>query len=403
MPSLLQKVFKEFGDQGADTLSRFFTQIEYTASLCIGMLDSKEGIDYVIPEGGDDVVVVRRGVHELHQVKTKNESHGTWTTADVLPILCSQYRRRKIYPTAECHFHFVSEQMADTRTALKAGSYGPLYQLKTLLEAEHNFGSLEQQEVDLLAQLEAVILPRIQELLHEKHNDDVSIDEARELLHKTWIETDHPTLRRSLNVEVLETALEEICPSPSQFSTAQLRDIYDRLILLIIRKIIKGTAPEERRICAADVLNCRTEECAVGDVLPDLSAVPGKTLMEKKAYLGGFDPTELPLFSRQKLNALGTERELQTLKAKNLDKLRVALLDHQRKCRNKVCRDMGIVEKPGPKILDLVESELENIAASYFPGVREVDAQFCKGLLWDETNLCQAWWHAFNNGGGHNA
>lgn len=403
MPTLLQKVFREFGDQGADTLKRFITQIEYTASQCISMLDPKEGIDGLIPEGGDDVVVVRRGIHELHQVKTKDESQGPWTTAGVLPILCAQYHRRKIYPAADCHFHFVSEQMADAKTALKAGSYGALYSLKTLLEAEHNYGQLEQEEIDLLNQLEAVILPRIQEILHDKYNDDVSIDEARELLHKTWIETDHPTLRRPFNLEVLETALEEACPSPSQFSTTQLRDIYDRLLLLIIRKIIRGKTPEERQSCAADVLNCRTEECAVGDVLPDLSAVPGRTLLDKKAYLGGFDSTELPLFSRQKLNALGTERELQTLRAKNLDKLRLALLDHQRKCRHKVCREMGVVEKPGPKILEMMEPELENIAASYFPGVREVDTQFCKGLLWDETNLCQAWWHALITGGGHNA
>jgi hypothetical protein len=400
---LRDKVLREFGDQGADTLDRFFTQIEYTASLCISMLNSKEGIEHVIPEGGDDVVVVRLGVYEFHQVKTKDESQGPWTTADVLPILCGQYHRRKIYPAADCHFHFVSEQMADAKTALKAGTYGALYSLKTLLEAEHNYGFLEQEEIDLLSQLEAAILPRIQEILLDKHSDNVSIDEARELLHKTWIETDHPTLRRPFNVEVLETALEEACPSPSQFSTAQLRDIYDRLLLLIVRKIIRGVTPEERRICAPDVLNCRTEECAVGDVLPDLSGVPGRTLLEKKAFLGGFDSTELPLFSRQKLNALGTERELQTLRAKNLDKLRLALLDHQRQCRHKVCREMGVVEKPGPKILELVETGLENIATSYFPGMREVDAQFCKGLLWDETNLCQAWWHALNIGGGNNA
>jgi hypothetical protein len=403
MLTLLQKVLKEFGDQGADTLDRFLTQIEYTASLCIAMLNPKEGIDCVIPEGGDDVVVVRLGVYEFRQVKTKDESQGHWTTADVLPILCSQYYRRKIYPAADCQYHFVSEQMADAKTALRPGAYGALYSLKNLLEAEHNYGILEQDEIDLLEQLEAVILPRIQEILHDKYNEDVSIDEARELLHKTWIETDHPTLRRPFNVEVLETALEEACPSPSQFSTTQLRDIYDRLLLLIIRKIIRGKTPEERKIRAADVLNCRTEECALGDVLPDLSAVPGRTLLDKKAFLGGFDPTELPLFSRQKLNALGTERELQTLRAKNLDKLRLALLDHQRKCRHMVCRDMGVVDKPGPQILAMVEPELENIAATYFPGVTEVDAQFCKGLLWDETNLCQAWWHNFNIGGGHNA
>src|SRR5262249_55872299 len=109
------------------------------------------------------------------------------------------------------------------------------------------------------------------------------------------------------------------------------------------------------------------------------------------------DSTELPLFSRQKINALGTEREIETLSTKNsLDKLRLALLDQQRKCRNKVCREMGVRENPGPKILELLETELEQIAATYFPNVKDVDAHFCKGLLWDETNLCQAWWHALN-------
>ena len=135
----------------------------------------------------------------------------------MLPILCGQYHRRKIDPAADCHYHFVSAQMADTKTALKPGTYGPLYSLKTLLEAEHNYGLLEQQEIDLLNQMEAVILPRIQEILHDKHNDDVSIDEARDLLPKTWIETDHPTLRRHFNLEVLETALEEAYPLPDVF------------------------------------------------------------------------------------------------------------------------------------------------------------------------------------------
>lgn len=403
MPTLLQKVFKEFGDQGADTLDRFITQIEYSASLCIRMLNTREGIDSVIPEGGDDVVVVRLGIHELHQVKTKNEGQGPWTTAEVLPILCNQYHRRKIYPSSDCHFHFISEQMADTKTSLKPGTYGALYSLKTLLEAEHNYGTLEQQETDLLNQFEIAILPRIQEILLDKYKDNVSSDEARELLHKTWIETDHPTLRRPFNLEELEMALGDVAPSPAYFSTTQLRDIYDRLLLLIIRKIIKGSTPEERRISNADVLNCRTEECAIGDMLPDLSKVPGRSLLDKKAFLGGFDSTELPLLSRQKLNALGTERELKILNAKNLDKLRLALLDHQRKCRNKVCREMGIHEKPGPRILEMVEIELDRIAASYFPDVKEVDAHFCKGLLWDETNLCQAWWHALNVDSGHNA
>ena len=38
---LRQKVLTEFGDQGADLMDRFFTQIEYTASLCIGTLTQR--------------------------------------------------------------------------------------------------------------------------------------------------------------------------------------------------------------------------------------------------------------------------------------------------------------------------------------------------------------------------
>ena len=62
MISIKQQVLREFGDHGADTLKRYFAQIEYTAYWCIRMLRDAEGIDAVIPEGVDDVLLIRQGV-----------------------------------------------------------------------------------------------------------------------------------------------------------------------------------------------------------------------------------------------------------------------------------------------------------------------------------------------------
>src|SRR5438105_1585594 len=91
------QVLRDFGDTGADTLERYFAQIEYTAYWCIRMLLPAESIACVIPEGVEDLVIGRNAVTELHQVKTRDESQGPWSTADVIPILCQQYHRRKAF------------------------------------------------------------------------------------------------------------------------------------------------------------------------------------------------------------------------------------------------------------------------------------------------------------------
>src|SRR5574341_2612377 len=97
MIRIKEQVLREFDDHGADTLERYFAQIEYTAFWCIRMLRDGEEIEAVIPEGVEDVVVIRRGIHELHQVKTRDESQGPWTSVQVLPILCQQYKRRNAF------------------------------------------------------------------------------------------------------------------------------------------------------------------------------------------------------------------------------------------------------------------------------------------------------------------
>ncbi|GAB4237318.1 MAG: hypothetical protein Kow00121_64430 [Elainellaceae cyanobacterium] len=398
MSRIKEQALRELGDQGADTLERYFAQIEYTAYWCIRMLIDAESIQAVIPEGGEDVVVLRRGIYELHQIKTRDESQDPWTTADVLPILCKQYYGRTFF-SGDCCFHFVSDRTADTKTALKQGSYGSLFRLRFLLDLKHDGQPLDKDQQSELKDLEASLLPRIKAIMRTKHGEDIDDTKAILLLSNTWIETDNRILRTPKNVLELEDALLQALPGISSYTVSQLKEIYDRLILLVVRKIIHGKSREERRIERDDVLNCRVASCGIGDGYPELDKLPGKTPLEKKTLFGGFDPTELPRFRKQKVLAEGTIRRLKTLNLGNeLERLTVAILDHHGECRQKICRELGVQRKPGPQILSMLRPELPKIARTYFPTLEtEVDDQFCLGLLWCETNECSAWWHGLDD------
>ena len=104
MGKIKEQVLREFGDTGADTLERYAAQIDYTVFWCIRMLRSTEGIVAVIPEGVEDLVLVRPCSVELHQIKTRDEGQGPWTTNDVVPILCKQYQHRLAFPDRESFF-----------------------------------------------------------------------------------------------------------------------------------------------------------------------------------------------------------------------------------------------------------------------------------------------------------
>lgn len=398
MTSIKDQVLREFGDKGADTLERYFAQIEYTALWCIRMLRDAEGISAVIPEGVEDVVIVRQDVYELHQVKTRDESQGPWTTAEVLPILCQQYHRRKAFP-GECRFYFVSDQMADTKKRLRENppAFGPLYRLKFLLEIEHDGQTHSAEEQEELKLFERVLIPRIRANLLDKHKDKIDNGTAVTLLHNTWIETDCLMMRNPNNLIELESALSNLFPGTPSYTTIQLKEIYDRLLLLVVRRILTGRSLDTRQITREDVLDCRTTPQALGAGYPDLERIPGRTTLDKKAWLGGFDPTETPVFHRQKKQSEWIIRQLETLDLTyNLDRLTTAILDLQTACRHKVCRERGIQQKPGPRILKMLRPELASLAAKYFPESRDVDDQFCLGVLWRETDLCPAWWHGLD-------
>lgn len=398
MSRVKDQILRDFGDHGAETFERYFAQIEYTAYWCIRMLHSAAEVEAVIPEGVEDILVVQRDIYKLYQVKTRDESQGPWTVADVLPILCQQYYKRRAFCGKQCCFHFVSNQIADNKTSSRKGSYGSLYRLKELLGLRREGQTLRPNEQKELEWFEAVLLPKIQERLRDEHQDEVSIELVKEFLHYTYVETECPTVRNPNNSFLLGNTLMDLFPDVS-YTTTQILDIYDRLLLLVMRKIMTGDL-ESRKIVQKDVLDCRVASIATQGC-PDWSQVPGRTIWEKKARFGGFHSTELPVFRKQKQLAEWPIRRLETLQLEDdLKRLTIDVISLQRTYRDKVCREQGVEEQPGPATLRLLRPKLASLATKYFPGSQDVDELFCLGILWQETDACSVSWHGLNDPGG---
>jgi hypothetical protein len=355
------------------------------------LLSGGEAMSAVIPESVEDLVILRAGRVDLHQVKTRDESQGAWTTAEVLPILCKLYHHRNAFPAPTYEFHFVSDGRADTRTQLKVGSYGALYRLKELLEIRHGGLELSLEEQEEFDSLQQAIIPHIQGLMLDKHGESTTEETARSLLNATWIDTNSDTLRMPDCVNALATALEDDRYGAVQYSTAQVREMHGR-VLGIIGKIRKNTIAE-RRVELQDVLDCRSSASHLEAI--NLDGVSGASVWEKKAFLGGFDPTELPAFNRLRLRAKATLRQLAPLGfSEELGRLTSSLIDQQIVCRDEVCRSEGLKQNVGPEILRRFRARLPATVAGSPPLQAHIDEQLCIGIAWEETDNCTLWWHA---------
>src|SRR5947209_3038435 len=94
MSSFLENVIARVDDDsGAGMFKRYFAQIEHTAFWCARMLREAEEIEGVVPEGYEDVLIIRKDGYEQRQIKTRSESVGPWTVSDVIPIFSKQYAR----------------------------------------------------------------------------------------------------------------------------------------------------------------------------------------------------------------------------------------------------------------------------------------------------------------------
>lgn len=393
MLRLKEKILRELGDQGADTLRRYFAQIQYTVYLCIQMLRDEEEIKAVAPEAIEDIVVIRKGCSEFHQVKTRNESVGSWTFSEVLPILCKQYANRRNFPN--CSFHFVSNQIADRKEQRQYG--GSLYNLKYLLDIKHNGDAFTDKELKNFEEIKNALVPLIQREMAKEYSEMIDDDTAVDLLCRTTIDTECPKLYNPGNVEELNFVLERLYPGISH-TVRQVSHICDNLILLVIRKIIETDHIQQRFINHVDVLACRNASVISNSIEGlDLNALPGKTVLEKKTLFGGFDFSELPLLHKQKALAEYFKRYQSNIgRSQDIEQLIVDLLDSQWECRDVICRVNNVQNNPGPRILAMLRPKLNSIMQNTAFG-KGVNNSLCLGLLWGETDNCYAYWHSLKS------
>lgn len=391
MRHVKELVLRLYGDQGSDTIDRLASQVEYTADLCIQMLDPTSGIEAVIPEWLEDISLEHRDYEELIQVKTRDESVGFWTIAEVLPILCALYHRRHAVGRS-CRFRFVSDGSADPRPA-SARSYGSLYRLKELLLTLEQGDPLTPGETALLADLRARVCPRVTEIMYDQYHESLGEREAWELLLRTFVDTNSPVLRGEPDYAALDRALDLYRPGLPARGIAQLRNLFDRLVKLIFDRVRQGTDRASRKIVAADI-GALMSPLPVPESLPSLDAVPGTTVLEKKLHLGGFDPTMKPTFNREWMHAKGIVREMAVQGAtREITRYTTAALNRHGRLRMRLSRELPETDLFGPALWESLDQPLADLAQRELPEALQHDESFRIGILWDTTNDCASWWH----------
>lgn len=397
MNRIKDQVFRKYNDIGADTLEKYWGQIEYTAYWCIHLLLPNSNLQKVIPEGVEDVVLDRGTYYELHQVKCRDESQPPWKTADLLPILCNMYNKKSAFDK-ECEFHFSSDHMADSQTELKNGTYGSLQRLKHLLEILHQNNDFLPDESQELLNYEQNIVPRIAELLSEKSGRLVDFNEGVNLLHKTFIETNSQFVRTHFDFANLSLGFRTTCPDMQNADIPAMEKIYQRLLILIVDKTLHGDSFASRSIYKDDVINCRFEPVSVTGGLPDLDNLPGNSVIEKKALYGGFDKSESPLFTRLYINTIIKKRELALFGLDGIvENLSLALMSKQFSYRRLLSKD-NEKNEIGPNIYEKVQLDIPSLLATYTQNYKQVDEVFCLGLLWEATDKCYLWWNCLDSG-----
>jgi len=386
-------------DSGADTLRRFYAQIEYTAYWCIRLLVVSEGLQAVVPETVEDVVLVRADRYELHQVKTRDESRGPWTLTELQPILSKLFIHRGVFDKP-CSFCFVSNQLAENTR--QRGNHSPpsLYRLKSLLEARAMSGGLQPDEqVEYDAILQRVVPTIIQSCPPKTSLTEADcrgclavaqIDTQSNKLHYPNVNHEHsPT-----NIQALGDALQRRFPGHSPPTFVDCARIYRRLIDIVLQRVRGGQTFDERRITEEHVLDCRAEAAPAEPRHPEIAAAPGATLLDKKFHLAGFDTPRREAMHRQKAEASTFVRRLPAGDSFDaLNRLILTLVDHQESRRQEVIASQPDTGAIGEAVLSRVRTELPALSQRCFPTRQDVDDHVCLGLLWEETGQCRALSH----------
>jgi len=397
-PGLRADVFRLFGDHGADTLDRYFAQIDYTAIWCARMLNPKERVHVVIPEGVEDVVVVRDGRFEMRQMKSRDESVGPWSLTEATAILGRQYARSRAFGDRRFSFHFVSDGRADVKPNKKIGNLGDL---KVVLDLHRDGMRMASDEATMLRlfreRLPTLIMP------HVRPADGSHCDEAmvEQFLLETYIETNDTEFRTRPSLDVLHASLAAAQPNHPHRTVPELRAIYDQLLLLIVRRIREGTDIRTRAIRRSDVLSCCQRASAVPEQSMDFASLfPRKSKLEAKTIYGGFDIAEAKQFRQQLSRARVRRREMIAMHlGDRIDDLELALGELQRRERRAMSAETVVATPFGPALLERVRRHFALLATQHLPSVARPDEMLCQGLLWDSTQRCQSAWHPLPTAG----
>jgi hypothetical protein len=356
------------------------------------MIDPSSRIRAVIPEAVEDLLVLRNGRFELRQIKTRNESVGAWSTSELVPILATQYSRSYAFGQRRFSFHFVSDARADTRAP--RGGLGSLERLKELLNLSRAGEVLGGTERDQLDWFLRVLPARLAAAISVPGGAPCSETEAADFLLGTYVETNDADCRAPRNLETIDLALERALPEEPRRTVPELRDIYDRLLLMIVQRIRTGRDLAGRAIRRADVIGCRRVADRPRDEVLQLDTLPGATKLEKKTLYGGFSAVEAKQFRRQMAYARTRRRELRAMGlGDELELLDLALSELQRERRRFLSESDSVPFPFGPALLGSLRPHLHSFGPSHLPPAALPSAMLCQGLLWDDTQACRSAWH----------
>jgi hypothetical protein len=255
--------------------------------------------------------------------------------------------------------------------------------------------TLDAAEQEVLSRCLANLPPRIAEHTCTSDGSPCSEEVVRNFLLATSIETNDAEFRTPMSIEVLDAGLAALEPMATRRRYPELRSIYERLLLLILRKIREGRSVAERAIRRADVLDC----CAMPDDIaePNYSALyPGQTKLTAKVLHAGFDRAEAKQFRQQLSRAKTRRREIVAMGLRDaVDDLDLALGELQRRERRALSQTPEYSDAVfGPRLLENLGGHLERTASQFLPTVPRADALLCQGLLWEQTQRCWCAWHS---------
>lgn len=239
------EILDKFGDHGAETSRRYEFQKHYAAHWCIEML-SDTSITEVLCEYGEDVVINRRCIYELHQVKTKQESVDDWKWEDLVDPVGKSFAMVPYFGNvSKCCF--VSNE----------GATGLLLELKQVIGK--NPSDWTREDTKFFEAFCGNHLPKVLRAMQriDTGNSD-SLADVKDRFHLLEIQTDfhHMDHIQDTNVRRLRKVLEAMAESVGlAYSYEEMSETYEHLIGVIAKATI-GQTRDEKTVLKKDVLHC---------------------------------------------------------------------------------------------------------------------------------------------------